>query len=89
VPYDLEDPESIEAAVAAVVAKWGRIDVFVANAVRWPVFEERSLFADSPVASWLPVVRGNTVCTPSRREMLALTHPLISRRAYIERFSLW
>ncbi len=61
VRYDLESPESIKAAVDAVVAKWGRIDVFVANAVRWPDFSDLAPLHAIPVDSWLPVIRHNIV----------------------------
>jgi NAD(P)-dependent dehydrogenase (short-subunit alcohol dehydrogenase family) len=59
VRYDLGSNDSIEEAVKAVVAKWGRIDVFVANAVQWQ--EDYTLFLQAPVDKWQPVVRNNIV----------------------------
>lgn len=35
VRLDLEDLPTVEAAAKAVIDHWGRIDVLVANAVRW------------------------------------------------------
>jgi NAD(P)-dependent dehydrogenase (short-subunit alcohol dehydrogenase family) len=68
VRYDLGSNDSIEAAVKAVVDKWGRIDVFVANAVHWLDFSDFALFHQAPVAKWQPVVRNNIVrrCHPSK-----------------------
>ncbi|MFD8492846.1 SDR family NAD(P)-dependent oxidoreductase [Amycolatopsis sp. NPDC059657] len=60
VHYDLEDPDSPAAAVAAVHERWGSLDVLVANAVRWG--ERRTPgtgFEDVPEQDWLPVVGGN------------------------------
>ncbi|MFD8483951.1 SDR family NAD(P)-dependent oxidoreductase [Kitasatospora sp. NPDC059673] len=59
-PYDLEDPESPHRAVAEVERRWGRVDVLVANAVRWG--ERRTpgtRFEDVPEKDWLPVIEGN------------------------------
>ncbi|MFI9782661.1 SDR family NAD(P)-dependent oxidoreductase [Kitasatospora sp. NPDC051984] len=63
-PYDLEDPKSPQLAVAEVERRWGRLDVLVANAVRWG---ERRIpgtrFEDVPEPDWLPVIDGNLAPT--------------------------
>lgn len=64
VQYDLGSHESIEKAVNTVVEKWGRIDVFVANAVQWQSFSSPSdifSMADHPVERWTTTIRSNVV----------------------------
>ena len=68
--YDLESPESIKAAVDAVVAKWGRIDVFVANAVRWQSCSDLAPLHTTPVDTWLPVIRHNIVRCQDRKSVV-------------------
>ena len=61
VPLDLADHDSIRAAVAAVLARWGRLDVLVANAMDpcglklWPAPPFEELAAES----WQPFLRTN------------------------------
>ncbi|RKE21292.1 SDR family oxidoreductase [Streptomyces sp. TLI_171] len=60
VPYALDDPQSPRRAVAEVEARWGAVDVLVANAVRWG--ERRvpgTAFEEVPEESWLPVIEDN------------------------------
>jgi NAD(P)-dependent dehydrogenase (short-subunit alcohol dehydrogenase family) len=75
VPYDLGSPESIETAVAAVATKWGRIDVFVANAICWPPsFEPNKLFHQTTDAgAWQQLLRSNIV----RRQLVVIIVGLI------------
>lgn len=62
VALDLESPASIHEAVAAVLDRFGRIDVLVNNAVKWgtrlpwnvPPFEEL------PLDEWTGLLRANT-----------------------------
>jgi len=60
VQYALDDPQSPRRAVAEVEARWGAVDVLVANAVRWG--ERRvpgTAFEQVPEESWLPVIEDN------------------------------
>ncbi len=60
VRYALEDPDSPAAAVAEVQERWGDIDVFVANAVRWGKRRAPTThFEDVPAEDWRPVVEHN------------------------------
>ncbi|MET8704666.1 SDR family NAD(P)-dependent oxidoreductase [Kitasatospora sp. NPDC004723] len=64
VRLDLEALETVEEAVAAVVAHWGRIDVLVANAVRWggdgpPDPSVR--FEHVPLEEWQAMVSANLI----------------------------
>ncbi|MER7706349.1 SDR family NAD(P)-dependent oxidoreductase [Kitasatospora sp. NPDC097605] len=64
VRLDLEDLETVEEAVTAVVAHWGGIDVLVANAVRWggdgpPDPSVR--FEDVPLEEWQAMVSANLI----------------------------
>ncbi|MEU4561869.1 SDR family NAD(P)-dependent oxidoreductase [Actinoplanes sp. NPDC023936] len=64
VRLDLEDLSTIEAAAAEVVARWGRIDVLVANAVRWggdgpPDPSVR--FEDVPLSEWQAMISANLI----------------------------
>jgi 3-oxoacyl-[acyl-carrier protein] reductase len=58
---DLGDLASICAATRTVLARWGRIDVVVNNAVDWvPASDYRStLFEDVPAEKWQPLIRSN------------------------------
>ncbi|WP_049564585.1 SDR family NAD(P)-dependent oxidoreductase [Nonomuraea sp. SBT364] len=62
-PMDLEDLPSVQAAADAVIAHWGRVDVLVANAVRWggDAPDPGVRFEDVPVAEWLAMVGANLV----------------------------
>ncbi|WP_431899461.1 SDR family NAD(P)-dependent oxidoreductase [Nonomuraea sp. bgisy101] len=66
VPLDLDDPPSIDRAVADVIEHWGGIDVLVANAVQWggdgPP-DPSTRFEDVPVAAWESMTRANLVGT--------------------------
>ncbi len=57
-PLELGDPASTEAAVAQVLARWGRIDTLVANAVRWPL-DARDNLVDSDPDVWEAALRAN------------------------------
>ncbi|GAA2622551.1 MULTISPECIES: SDR family NAD(P)-dependent oxidoreductase [Streptomyces] len=60
VRYALDEPGSPARAVAEVEARWGAVDVLVANAVRWGVRRAPgSRFEDVPEDDWLPVVEAN------------------------------
>ncbi|MFI5729059.1 SDR family NAD(P)-dependent oxidoreductase [Kribbella sp. NPDC051587] len=62
VPMDLNDAGSIEAAVAAVVERWGGLDVAVGNAVNWGNlgFHGRpEKIEDAPEDWWTEVLRAN------------------------------
>ncbi|GAA4531720.1 SDR family NAD(P)-dependent oxidoreductase [Nonomuraea ferruginea] len=62
-PMDLEDLPSARRAVDAVLARWGRVDVLVANAVRWggDAPDPTVRFEDVPVEEWLAMVGANLV----------------------------
>src|SRR5690554_5360836 len=61
VRMELDDPESVEAAVAAVVDHWGGLDAFIGNAVQWgsgdPSWEPR--VEDVSVERWREILRAN------------------------------
>ncbi len=62
VPMDLNEPASIEAAVAAVIERWGGLDVAVGNAVNWGSlgFHGRpEKIEDAPEDWWTEVLRAN------------------------------
>ncbi|MEI8407829.1 MULTISPECIES: SDR family NAD(P)-dependent oxidoreductase [unclassified Kribbella] len=62
VPMDLNEPETIAAAVDAAVGRWGGLDVVVGNAVNWGSagFHERPVkIEDGKPDWWVPVMRGN------------------------------
>ncbi|NUT45299.1 MAG: SDR family oxidoreductase [Thermoactinospora sp.] len=66
VRLDLEDPPSVERAVASVTGRWGAVDVLVANAVRWggdgpPDPSVR--FEDVPLEEWNAMLCANLVGT--------------------------
>ncbi|WP_441291343.1 SDR family NAD(P)-dependent oxidoreductase [Sorangium sp. KYC3313] len=58
---DLGSVESVKAAVAATVARFGQIDVLVNNAVRWSerLPWEAPRFEDIPLAEWQGVIHDN------------------------------
>ncbi|MFE5851890.1 SDR family NAD(P)-dependent oxidoreductase [Streptomyces sp. NPDC056500] len=61
---DLEDLDSVERAVGAVVERWGSIDVLVANAVHWggdgpPHPDIR--FEDIPLEEWQAMIGANLI----------------------------
>lgn len=62
VRFDLADPESMVAAVDAIRERWGGVDVFVANAVRWPdsLPDPERRFEEVPRQEWRDLVRPNT-----------------------------
>jgi NAD(P)-dependent dehydrogenase (short-subunit alcohol dehydrogenase family) len=55
---DLADLDSIEAAIAAVLERWGRLDAVVANAVRWPNDAAKPL-GESDTSAWQRALRAN------------------------------
>jgi NAD(P)-dependent dehydrogenase (short-subunit alcohol dehydrogenase family) len=55
---DLEDAATIEAAVEQTVARFGGLDVLVANAVRWPIDAQAPLAQCDP-AAWTRALRAN------------------------------
>jgi 3-oxoacyl-[acyl-carrier protein] reductase len=62
VPMDLNEPWSVEGAVADTVERWGGLDILVANAVNWGMAADD--FEDRPdrieeAEGWLPVIEGN------------------------------
>jgi len=61
VRYELRDPDSVSAAVSAVVDHWGGVDVLVANALwfSWVDPTHTPLFEDLPVAEWTAQLRAN------------------------------
>ena len=62
VPMDLNEPETIAAAVASTVERWGGLDVVVGNAVNWGSgdFHDRPVkIEDGQPAWWVPVMRAN------------------------------
>ncbi|MEU7755596.1 SDR family oxidoreductase [Micromonospora sp. NPDC049101] len=63
VPMELEDLDSVTAAVATVEATWGRVDVLVANAVRWggTAPDPTVRFEDVPVEEWRAMLGANVV----------------------------
>lgn len=59
-PYDLADLDGHSEMVAAVVRRWGRLDVLVANAViRPPRRGSGDSFEDMPAGRWVPVITDN------------------------------
>ncbi|WP_043636696.1 SDR family NAD(P)-dependent oxidoreductase [Nonomuraea candida] len=66
VRLDLEDPATIDHAVAAVAERWGGIDVLVANAVRWggdAPPDPALRFEDVPLREWHAMIGANLVGT--------------------------
>ena len=62
VPFDLDSIASISACVDTVLARWGRIEVLLNNAVRWGERGpwEMPEFEKFPPDEWRPVLRANT-----------------------------
>ena len=58
VPMDLERPETIQGAVDAVVDRFGRLDVLVVSAVRWPKAVAERL-EELPADEWRALLRSN------------------------------
>lgn len=61
VALDLGSTASVRAGFAAVMERWGRIDVVINNAVQWgsrPPWEAPR-FEDVPADEWQPVLRAN------------------------------
>ncbi|MFI7061540.1 SDR family NAD(P)-dependent oxidoreductase [Kribbella sp. NPDC050124] len=62
VPMDLNEPDTIAAAVEATVQQWDGLDVVVGNAVNWGSagFHDRPVrIEDGPADWWVPVMRAN------------------------------
>jgi 3-oxoacyl-[acyl-carrier protein] reductase len=62
-PMDLEDLPSVQRAVDDVVARWGAVQVLVANAVRWggDAPDPSVRFEDVPVTEWSAMINANLV----------------------------
>jgi NAD(P)-dependent dehydrogenase (short-subunit alcohol dehydrogenase family) len=58
VPLDLSEPESIDAAVGQVLARWTGLTTLVANAVRWPLDAGGPLVESDPRV-WESAMRAN------------------------------
>jgi NAD(P)-dependent dehydrogenase (short-subunit alcohol dehydrogenase family) len=61
-PMALDEPDSIEAAVASTVQRFGGLDVLVGNAVNWGdgEFHDRpTRIEDATEHQWLPILRDN------------------------------
>lgn len=58
--FDLADPASALDLVEAIVERWGRLDVLVANAVSWPPRSPRGRFEDLETEAWTSGLRANT-----------------------------
>lgn len=61
VPMDLEDLDSVRAAVEAVTTQWAAVDVLVANAVRWGggAPDPTAKFEDVPPEEWKAMLDAN------------------------------
>ncbi|MCT2585266.1 SDR family NAD(P)-dependent oxidoreductase [Actinophytocola gossypii] len=61
VRVDLDEPSSGAAAVTAIGRRWGGVDVFVANAVRWPdeLPDQSRRFEHVPDTEWQGMLRAN------------------------------
>jgi 3-oxoacyl-[acyl-carrier protein] reductase len=58
-PFDLGAPNSARTVVHDVVARFGRIDVLVANAVHWPERSPAGGFEELPPSAWTEGLRIN------------------------------
>lgn len=60
-PLSLDDATTAIAAVHATIARWGRIDILVNNAVMWSerMPGDMPKFEDVPLADWQRLFRGN------------------------------
>jgi len=57
--YDIVDPESIRATVAAVLDRWGTLDILVANAhYGATIIDPGTPFERVPESSWAPTLQG-------------------------------
>jgi 3-oxoacyl-[acyl-carrier protein] reductase len=58
---DLADDASISGAVEAILARWGRLDILVNNAVQWGTRVPGSIppFEELPAAEWRAILRAN------------------------------
>ncbi|SBT42749.1 SDR family NAD(P)-dependent oxidoreductase [Micromonospora auratinigra] len=64
VRYALDEPASVEAAVATVTERWGGVDVLVANAIRWGVRRSPDTrFEQVDPDVWQPVISDNLAPT--------------------------
>ncbi|RMI41935.1 SDR family NAD(P)-dependent oxidoreductase [Streptomyces triticirhizae] len=73
VPLDLTDLDTVARAHAAVVERWGGVDVLVANAVRWGgnAPDPTVRFEDVPLAEWRAMVDANLIGAAAQvREVL-------------------
>lgn len=61
VRLDLSEPDSISSAIDTVRQRWGGIDVFIANAVRYPDTPPGAgpPFEDVPTEEWQAILRGS------------------------------
>ena len=62
VPMQLNEPETIAAAVASAVDRWGGLDAVVGNAVNWGNgnYDERPVnIEDAKPEWWIPILRDN------------------------------
>ena len=62
VPMNLNEPETIAAAVEAAVRQWGGLDAVVGNAVNWGEmgFDDRpEKIEDAKPGWWVPIMRAN------------------------------
>lgn len=59
VPFELADPDTAQAAVAAAVDRWGRLDVLVASAIAWPDRSPGGRLEDLPVEAVRSGLRTN------------------------------
>jgi NAD(P)-dependent dehydrogenase (short-subunit alcohol dehydrogenase family) len=57
--FDLADPASAEAVVATALARYGHLDVLVANAVVWPQRSPTGRIEDLPPDAWTSGLRAN------------------------------
>jgi 3-oxoacyl-[acyl-carrier protein] reductase len=74
VPFDLDSEDSIRGAVAAIVDRWGRVDVLINNAVRWAPEgpAARSPFDEQPFEAIRGQLRANVEGT------FAATHAAVA-----------
>jgi 3-oxoacyl-[acyl-carrier protein] reductase len=59
--FDLASGASIDTAVGEVLARWGRLDILVNNAVAWgdPLTAQTPPFEGLPLDEWQPLMRAN------------------------------
>lgn len=72
---DLGDPVSIERAVGRTVETLERLDVLVANAVRWPL-DARAPLAEVDHAAWTRALRRTSRAPHSRCVSRSRTSPV-------------